>query len=183
MSIPNAITILRIMMVPVLAWLVIRGSYGVAVWVLLGAGISDAMDGFIARRFNQSTELGSLLDPLADKFLILVSVFVLAWIGLLPWWLAAVILLRDLVIIGGAVIYYLCAGGIKMDPSTPSKVNTLVQTCLIFLLLGNAAGILPVADLLPAIFGLALFTTIFSGVHYVVVWGEKGAALKTKSDR
>jgi len=183
MNIPNSITILRVMLVPVLAHFLLHGNYSAAIWVLLGAGISDALDGFIARRFNQLTYLGSVLDPLADKTLIIVSACVLAWLGLLPWWLTAVIVLRDLIIIGGAIAYYLRAGAIEMTPTIPSKVNTFVQTCLIFLVLGNAAGITGVAGWLPALFGFALFTTAFSGVHYIVLWGRKGAELKTKADR
>lgn len=170
------------MLVPVLAYLLLNVNFRAAVWVLLVAGISDALDGFIARRFNLLTYLGSVLDPLADKFLIIVSAFVLAWIGLIPWWLTAVILFRDLIIVGGAISYYLRAGGIEMNPSFPSKMNTLVQTCLIFLVLGNAAGILRVEGWLTAMFGCTLFTTVFSGLHYVVIWGKKGAELNTRSD-
>jgi cardiolipin synthase len=182
MNIPNTITMLRIMLVPLLAYFLIRGNYGAAVWVLLGAGISDALDGFIARRFNQLTYLGSILDPVADKFLIIVSACLLAWLGLLPWWLTAVILIRDVIIIAGAIIYYLRAGRIEMNPSIPSKVNMLLQTCLIFLVLGNAAGIIGATGWLPGLFGFALFTTTFSGLHYIVLWGRKGAALKPKSN-
>jgi len=183
MNIPNTITMLRILLVPLLAHFLLLGNYGAAIWVLLGAGISDVLDGFIARRLNQLTYLGSVLDPLADKFLIIVSACVLAWLGLLPWWLTAVILIRDLIIVAGAIVYYLRAGGIEMNPSIPSKANTLVQTCLIFLVLGNAAGIIGATGWLPGLFGLALFTTTFSGVHYIVLWGRKGAALKPKADQ
>jgi cardiolipin synthase len=183
LNIPNTITILRLLLVPVLALLLLRGSFGAAIWVLLGAGISDALDGFIARRFNQLTYLGSVLDPLADKCLITVTVLTLSWVGLLPWWLTAVIVLRDLVIVGGAVAYYIRAGGIEMSPTIPSKVNTLVQTCLIFLVLVIATGMVQAAGWLPALFGLALFTTLFSGVHYIVLWGRRGAELKPKAGR
>jgi cardiolipin synthase (CMP-forming) len=180
MNIPNTITMLRVILVPLLAGFLLCGNYGAAVWVLLGAGISDALDGFLARRLNQLTYLGSVLDPLADKFLIIVSACVLAWTGLLPWWLTAVILIRDLVIVSGALVYYLRAGGIEMKPSIPSKVNTLVQTCLIFLVLVNAAGIIRASGWLPALFVLTLFTTAFSGVNYIVLWGRKGAELKQR---
>jgi cardiolipin synthase len=183
MNIPNTITMLRVMLVPLLAWFLLCGNYGAAVWVLLGAGISDALDGFIARRLNQLTYLGSVLDPLADKFLIIVSACVLAWLGLLPWWLTAVILIRDLIIIAGAIVYYLRAGGVEMNPSIPSKVNTLVQTCLVFLVLGNAAGIIRTTGWLPGLFVFALFTTTFSGLHYIVLWGRKGAELYRKPAR
>lgn len=183
MNIPNTITILRVMLVPVLAYLLLHGDYRAALWVLLAAGISDFLDGFIARRFNLLTYLGSVLDPVADKFLIMVSAFILAWIGLIPWWLTAVIMLRDFIIIGGAICYFIRAGGIEMNPSFPSKLNTLIQTCLILMVLGDAAGILRLEGWLPTMFGCALFTTVFSGLHYIVIWGKKGAGLKTKADR
>jgi cardiolipin synthase len=179
MNIPNTITILRIIVVPLLVYLLINGSYTGALWLLAGAGISDALDGFIARRFGMTTYLGSILDPLADKLLITVSALALAWTGLLPWWLAVVICLRDLVIVVGATAYYLRAGKIEMSPSIPGKLSTFLQFLLIFLLLGNAAGLVHAARALPALFVLVLLTALFSGGHYMLVWGRKGAALKS----
>jgi cardiolipin synthase len=181
MNIPNTITILRIMVVPVLVYLLLQGEYCASIWVLLGAGLSDALDGFIARRFNLCTDLGAVLDPLADKILIIASVLALAWGRLLPWWLAFVIAARDLIIIGGATAYYRRAGRLEMSPSIPSKLNTFVQICMVFLILGIASGMVKTAGWLPALFGCALFTTVFSGMHYIVVWGQKGAALKKKA--
>ncbi len=177
MNVPNAITILRIMLVPVLVYFVLHGGYGAALWVLLIAGISDALDGAIARRFNLRTDLGALLDPLADKALIMASVPALAWKGLLPWWLAVVIISRDLIIIGGAIAYYLRAGQLQMAPSIPSKVNTFVQICLVLLVLLSAADIVRAAGWFPLLYGCAFATTIFSGTHYVVLWGQKAAKL------
>jgi cardiolipin synthase len=183
MNIPNTITVLRIMMVPVLVYLLLYREYRAAIWVLLAAGLSDVLDGFIARRFNLCTDLGSILDPLSDKLLVVSTVLALAWRGLLPIWLTVVVVMRDLIIVGGATAYYLRAGRIEMAPSIPSKVNSFIQICLIFLVLGTAAGMTQTAGWLPLLFGCALFTTVFSGVHYVVVWGQKGAALKAKADR
>jgi len=180
MNIPNTITLLRIVMAPLLVYFLLQGAFHAAIWVLLGAGISDALDGFIARRFNLRTYLGSVLDPLADKLLIIASVVTLAWIGLLPWWLVAVIAFRDLIIIAGATAYYLRAGSIVMEPSIPGKMNTFVQFCVVFIVLGNSAGMVQATGWLPALFGFALFTTAFSGVHYIVLWGRKGAELKAR---
>lgn len=177
MNIPNAITMLRIILVPVLVYLLLHGEYRAAIWVLLVAGLSDVLDGFIARRFNLCTYLGSILDPLSDKLLIVSSVLALAWQGLLPLWLTVVIVVRDLIIVGGATAYYLRAGRIEMAPSIPSKVNSFIQICLIFLVLGRAAGMTQTAGWVPLLFGCALFTTVFSGVHYVVVWGQKAKGL------
>jgi cardiolipin synthase len=181
MNVPNAITILRIMFVPLLAYLLLHGEYRAAIWVLLVAGLTDALDGLIARRFNLCTDLGAVLDPLADKLLIITSVLALAWVRLLPGWLAIVIVARDMIIIGGATAYYLRAGQLHMNPSLPSKLNTFVQICMVLLILGRAAGMVKAASWLPVLFGCALFTTIFSGIHYIVIWGQKGAALKKKA--
>lgn len=182
MNVPNLITVLRIMAVPFLVFLLLHGGYRAAIWVLLGASLSDALDGFIARRFNLCTDLGAVLDPLADKALIIASVLALAWRGLLPWWLAVVIVARDLIIIGGATAYYRRAGQIKMEPSFPSKLNTFAQICMVFLILGNTAGMVETAGWLPALFGCVLFTTVFSGGHYIVVWGRKGAKIRMNSE-
>ncbi len=182
MNLPNTITVLRILLVPLLVYLLVHGEYRRAVWVLLAAGASDALDGFLARRLNMRTELGAALDPLADKLLMVASVVALAWVRLLPWWLAVVIVGRDLVIVGGAAAYFLYAGGIEMKPSVPSKLNTVVQICLIFMTLGAASGMGQAADLLPALYGATLFTTVFSGVLYIVVWGEKAAKRKVKGE-
>lgn len=177
MNIPNTITVLRIMVVPVLVYLLLHGEYRTAIWVLLGASLSDGLDGFIARRFNLCTDLGAVLDPLADKILIIASVLALAWGRLLPWWLAVVIAARDLIIIGGATAYYRRAGQIKMNPSIPSKLNTFVQVCMVFLILGTAAGMVNASGWLPVLFGCTLLTTVFSGLHYIVVWGRKAKRL------
>jgi cardiolipin synthase len=180
MNVPNAITLLRITLVPVLAYLLLYGNYGAAIWLLLGAGLSDALDGFIARRFNLCTSLGAVLDPLADKILIITTVLALAWVRLLPSWLAIAIVARDLIIIGGAIAYYKRAGQLQMNPSIPSKMNTFVQICMVLLILGTAAGMVNAAGWFPVLFGCTLFTTVFSGIHYILVWGKKGAMLKKK---
>ena len=181
MNIPNTITILRMGLVPVLVYLLLQGNYRAAILVLLVAGLSDALDGFIARRFDICTDLGSVLDPLADKILIIASVLTLAQRGLLPLWLTAVIVIRDLIIVGGATAYYLRAGSIEMTPNITSKLNTFILVCLILLVMATAAGMTHGAAWLPVLFGCALFTTVISGVHYIWVWGQKGAALKKRA--
>lgn len=183
MNIPNVITLLRILLVPALVYLLLDGAFGGAIWLFLAAGLSDALDGFIAKRFNLCTILGALLDPLADKLLVVSSVIILAWLGLLPWWLALTIISRDVVIIGGAVPFYARAGRLEMAPTILSKLNTFVQLTLIFLVLGQAAGIVQAARWFPFLFGLAFFTTVVSGVHYVVVWGRKAGTLPARTEK
>lgn len=178
MNIPNTITVIRMLLVPLLVYLLLHGAFGAAMWVFLAAGVSDALDGFIARRFGRFTRLGAVLDPLADKLLVVSSVLVLARLGSLPWWLALTIVARDLLIVGGAVAYCLRAGRLEMEPSVPGKMNTLVLVSLIYLVLGQEAGLVRVSGWLPVLFVLAFLTTVISGGHYVVVWGKKAHALK-----
>ncbi|HEX8960208.1 MAG TPA: CDP-alcohol phosphatidyltransferase family protein [Geobacteraceae bacterium] len=176
-NIPNAITIVRILLVPALVCLLLHGAFGWAIWIFLAAGLSDALDGFIAKRFSLTTRLGAILDPLADKLLVAASVIVLAGLGFMPWWLALTAVSRDVVIIGGAIAFHVRCGRVEMAPSVLSKVNTFIQLLLIFLVLGHADRLVRAERWLPVLFVLAFLTTVVSGVQYVVVWGRKAGAL------
>jgi len=176
-NLPNFLTLCRILLVPVILMALVRGGYGTAMWLFLAAGVTDALDGFIARRFGLVTRLGSFLDPLADKLLVVTSVIVLAVLGKLPWWLAAVIVTRDLLILGGACSWYKKTGDLQMEPTMLSKVNTVLQIALIYLVLAQGAGLARVDSWLNPMFGLALCTTVVSGMHYVVVWGRRAREL------
>ena len=177
MNLPNLLTCLRILMVPVILVLLARGEYGAAMWLVLAAGVTDVLDGFIARRFGLATYLGALLDPLADKILIVSAVVVLARSGLVPWWLAAAVIGRDLVILGGAAAWYRKARRLDMEPTLLSKANTFVQITLVYLVIAHGAGLIRIAPLLPVLFILALVTTVVSGIHYVAVWGGRARTL------
>lgn len=173
MTIPNMLTALRIVLVPALITFLLDGNFRAALTVFLVAGVSDALDGFIARRFNQQSRLGSFLDPLADKLLVVTSSLVLAAIGQLPWWLALVIVGRDLVIVAGAVAYYGRTGTLEMDPSIASKTNTFVQISLILVVLAHGAGMEFLGVVLKPLFVLALAMALVSGGDYMVVWGRR----------
>lgn len=177
LNIPNLLTLLRIVLVPVLAWLLLQHAYAAALAVFLAAGISDALDGFLARRWNQFTPLGAMLDPIADKLLTLTCVGLLAWQGLLPLWLALALVVRDLVIVAGAAAYHRLAGGLEMEPTRLGKLHTLVVFGLFALVLGNAAAVVATPDQMLPLFGLALLLTAASGLHYIWVWGRKAARL------
>lgn len=177
MNLPNLLTILRIMLVPAILAEIARGGFATAFGLFLAAGATDFLDGFIARRFGLATRLGAILDPLADKVLIVSSVLLLAWIGRLPWWLALAVIGRDFVILAGAGAWYRKAGRLPMEPSWPSKTNTGVLVLLVGLVIAHGARLFPVAFALPSLFLLALATTLFSGLHYVAVWGRRARAL------
>lgn len=174
-NLANALTLLRVLFVPVLVYLLQRGAYGPALWVFLAAGLSDALDGFVARRFNQMTYVGAVLDPIADKLIIVSTVVMFAWLGLLPSLIALLVVARDLTIVGGAVCYRVVAGPVDMSPTSLSKFNTFVQIAMILLVLVQAAGLAEISAWLPFVYGLVVATTITSAAHYIWVWGRKAA--------
>ena len=171
---PNLITFARLLSVPVAVWLIINQRFAVAFWLFLLAGISDAVDGFIAKRFRAKSELGAYLDPLADKAL-LVSVFVtLGYAGAVQSWLVILIVFRDLLIIGGALLYATMIRALRMQPLWISKLNTALQIALAAALLAKAG--FDFADGFTEILvHVVAATTILSGAAYVVKWGFKAA--------
>jgi cardiolipin synthase len=138
MNLPNLITVARILLVPVTVWLIINEQFLLAFLAFIAAGISDAVDGYLAKRLNQATELGAYLDPVADKAL-LVSIYVT--LGLrehLPAWLVILVVSRDVLIVGGMLLAWLIGRPIQIRPLVVSKVNTVGQ----ILLAGTVLGIL-----------------------------------------
>jgi len=178
LTIPNILTMGRMALAPLVALFLIRQEYGRALWGLLAAGVTDGLDGFIAKWFNQASRLGAILDPVADKFLMLATVLALTWTGLLPLWVTIPILLRDVVIFVGALAYYRRAGAIEMSPTILSKANTCAQIGLLLLVVATHAGIIPAGRILFPAFMVVLATTVSSGVQYVVIWGRKAARLR-----
>jgi cardiolipin synthase len=127
MNLPNLITIARLLLVPVTVWLIISGAFGFAFLAFIAAGISDGVDGAIARRWGWRSELGGYLDPLADKAL-LVSIYVaLGILKFLPTWLVILVVSRDILIVGAVILSWLLAKPLRMQPLVISKVNTAAQ--------------------------------------------------------
>lgn len=171
--IPNIITVFRLLLIPPVAWAILNGRYKLALVLFFIAGVSDGLDGFLARVFHWQSKLGSFLDPLADKILTLVCFFCLAWNALLPWWLFAIVLLRDIIILGGATAYHLVTHALEMRPTFVSKFNTALQIVVILAVLySNSISALP-ADLIRAMFYLMLISTLVSGLIYVLLWSKK----------
>ncbi|MGH8671635.1 MAG: CDP-alcohol phosphatidyltransferase family protein, partial [Burkholderiales bacterium] len=135
-------------------------------WLLAIALPTECLDGYLARRLDQSTRLGAVLDPLADKLLIGSLALLLASQGLLPAWLAGAIVTRDVVIVGGALSYHFLIEEVPMTPAQLSKLNTGLQLSTLFLVLVGAAGWMNIASLLPAAFMLTFVITVSSGIHY-----------------
>ena len=132
MNIPNTLTVLRIVLVPVIVILLIQGEYGKALICFIIAGVTDGLDGLIARSLNQMTVVGAYLDPLADKALVISMFATLAIVGVIPGWLAVVVISRDCIILGGILVMTLMSIDLEIKPSFVSKVNTTLQLFTIF---------------------------------------------------
>ena len=170
---PNIICLIRLALIwPIVAALH-AGHDLVAVAVFVGAAVSDGLDGYLAKRFNWTSELGKFLDPLADK-LLLVTVFVEgAWLGLMPWWLTAAVVARDVMIGLGALIFHLWIGPLHGRPTVISKVNTAAQLVYVMLVLLHAGLGVPPHEILDVCALLTLATTLISGVHYIMAFTRR----------
>ena len=172
MTIPNLITIARLLGVPLIVWLMIADRFVEATVLFIVAAISDAADGFIAKRFGATSELGAYLDPIADKAL-LVSVFVtLGFKDVLPAWLIILAVSRDLFIIGGLLLSYLLGNPMAVRPLWVSKANTAAQILLIALVLGERSGVAVFQPFLAAAVLAVAALTIASAAAYLIEWAR-----------
>ena len=164
---PNFICLIRLVLIwPILTWLQ-AGQYRMALALFIVAAASDGLDGYLAKRFDWISELGKFLDPLADKAL-LVTVFVeAAWLGLVPWWLTAAVVARDVMIGLGALIYRLWFGPLHGRPTRFSKINTAAQLFYLMLVMLNAGFGGPPREVLAGTALVTLTTTVLSGLHYL----------------
>jgi cardiolipin synthase len=167
---PNLICLARILLIwPTLTALQ-DGRYGLTLLLFGIAAISDGVDGFLAKRYQWTSELGKFLDPLADK-LLLVSMFIAAaWLGIVPWWLAAASIARDVMIGVGALIYRLWFGPLHGKPTIISKINTGVQLSYLLLAIAAAAFSLPPREILDVLALAAFVTTVASGIDYLALF-------------
>lgn len=173
---PNALTLFRmIAVVPIVYWL-LTGKYQAAFILALLAGLSDLLDGFLARRFGWLTHYGGVLDAWADKLLLVSATLTLAWLGHLPWWLAGLILIRDLVIICGGYYYHFFIERITVTrPTLISKWNTLFQILLVVTAMLGLAYPQWSGPWTTWLVYLTAATTLASGVQYVVIWSGKAS--------
>jgi cardiolipin synthase len=170
LTIPNFITIARLVAVPLIVWLMIEDLYLMAALVFAIAGLSDAIDGFIAKKFGQESTLGGYLDPIADKAL-LVSVFVtLGFKGVLPLWLIVLAVSRDILIVGAVILSWMMEKPVMMRPLWISKLNTAMQIVLVAVALGEQAGVVMFGKIIPAGIAVVAATTVLSAAGYVAHW-------------
>ncbi|MCD6319153.1 MAG: CDP-diacylglycerol--glycerol-3-phosphate 3-phosphatidyltransferase [Candidatus Desulfofervidaceae bacterium] len=165
MSWPNLFTILRLLLTPILTIFLINQRLDLATGIFFIAGITDALDGFLARRLNQKSNLGACLDPIADKVLLSTSFVLLSWYHHIPYWLAVVVLSRDVFILMGALLLFLFNVRFEVKPSLLGKATTLSQIVTVMAVLINTQFQIP-PFFLPLLFIFTLFLTIGSGLQY-----------------
>jgi cardiolipin synthase (CMP-forming) len=169
-TIPNLITIARLLLVPLIVWLMISGQSGAAFVLFIVAGVSDAIDGFLARTFNLRSTLGTYLDPLADKAL-LVSIYIsLAVLAEVPLWVVILVVSRDLFIVGAVVLSWMLDQPMEMRPLIISKLNTVVQIVLAAVVLGDLALGADLGTLRMLLVYLVGLLTVASAAVYLVDW-------------
>lgn len=170
---PNIISFLRILLVAPIVWALLNHRYDLAVVLFVIAGISDGVDGYLAKRFGWESRFGGVLDAIADK-LLLVSTFIVLWLlTVFPLWLVALIIMRDLLIVGGGVIYNLKVEKFNAEPSLMSKLNTVLQIIL------ATVGVLSLGliDVSPVVIDVLTWavaiTVVMSGFGYANTWGRR----------
>jgi len=168
-TVPNQITFLRFVLIPVFFICLFYQRYGWALFLLVTAAVTDALDGLLARWLNQKSELGTFLDPLADKFLLSGSFVVLAFKGVLGWWLTILVLARDVIMMATAVVILLVVGPRTFPPSLLGKLTTVLQILLVLLVISAATFQAPLLHAAERglVYAVAA-ATIVSGVHYSI---------------
>lgn len=181
MTIPNLISVFRLFAVPLIVWLITIQQYSMAFWLFLLAGVSDGVDGFIAKQFNQASELGAHLDPVADKVMLVAVFLVLGIQELLPLWLVILVISRDLLIVGAVILSWVLHQPIPMRPLMVSKANTVAQIVLICLVMGAMAFELDLLSLISLTVFLVAALTSLSTLAYVLDWFRHMASVENKS--
>lgn len=173
---PNAVSLLRIALVAPILLLILDGRFGWALGLFFVAGFSDGIDGYLAKRFDWHTRLGALLDPVADKLLVAGTFITLAYTQHIPVWLAAVVILRDVVIVGGATAYNFVVKPVQGEPTKISKLNTALQLLFLLFVLSRAGFGWPDKISITVLGAAILITVVISGVDYVWSWSRRARA-------
>ena len=170
MNLPNALSLARLLSVPIIVWLLLVGAYTPAFIVFVLAGLSDTVDGYLAKQFDMHTEIGRYLDPIADKTL-LVSIYItLGHQEVLPVWLVILVVSRDLLIVGGALLAYTVSQPRRPTPLFISKINTVLQIGLAATVLGNIAFSVGAESVIIVLVYAVAASTVMSGALYIRNW-------------
>jgi cardiolipin synthase len=172
-DIPNLITVVRILLVAPVGWALLQQQYLLALTLFFVAGVSDGLDGFLAKQFGWTSRLGGILDPLADKALLVTCYAALTWIELIPAWLLVLVVVRDLVIVAGAVIYNFRIERLDADPTLISKLNTLLQILLVLLVITQQLNDWFAPVLATVLIYAVTVSVVWSGLDYIITWGRR----------
>jgi cardiolipin synthase len=170
LSIPNLITLGRILLVPVVVWAIAAGQMKVAFLLFLVAGLSDLIDGFLAKQFGMATELGAYLDPLADKAMIVSIYVVLAIVGAIPLWLVILVVSRDIMIVSAIILSWLIDRPVTLKPLAVSKLNTVAQIVLALVVLASLGYRFQADELIRGLSVLVAALTLASIGFYLAEW-------------
>jgi len=171
--IPNALCILRMLLSVPVAMLLTRGNYELTLWVFAFAAITDGLDGYLAKRFHWTSELGKALDPLADKILLVTAFVTLTVLEIVPLWLAVPVVLRDVAITAGAISYRVLYGPLTdAQPTIISKLNTLVQIVYVLVVVAALALRVQLGVVYVVLATLVIVTTVASGIDYVATYSQ-----------
>ncbi len=174
--IPNLITLLRLLLVVPVAISILRGEFILTLILFAICSISDGLDGYLARRFDCASRFGAMLDPIADKLLLVVTFILVTYIGVLPFWLAAVVIARDLIILTGATVYRILFGEYEFSPTIAGKFSTAFQFILVLMVLVDLSVIDIYQLLMDGAIILVFIVSSVSGIDYVVTWSRKAIA-------
>ncbi len=179
--VPNALTLLRFLLIPLLLVLLTQQRYGAAFAVFVLSAVSDVADGLVARLANACSRFGAIADPVADKLTMLAVTVTLAAQGLFPIALLVAIVVRDAVIVAGALAYHTLFGRYDMEPTILSKLNTGVAFVTLATVLAHAAGLVDGNTAVRGLFALLAMTIVASGVQYVWTWGRRAIRRRAQS--
>lgn len=175
---PNAISLMRIALVAPILWCITEDRFVLALALFFVAGFSDGVDGWLAKRFGWGTRLGALLDPIADKLLVAGAFVTLMITGHIPAWLAGAVVARDVVIVGGAMLYSWLIEPVEGEPTRISKLNTALELLLILFVLSRAAYGWPDEITITVLGAAVLVTVVVSGIDYVWSWARRAREVR-----
>ena len=167
---PNAISIMRIILIVPILLLFVNDEFGWALTLFLIAGLSDGVDGYIAKRFHWNTRLGAFLDPAGDKLLVAWSYGTLAYLGHIPVWLAIIVILRDVIIVSGSFMYHYLVRRLEGAPTRISKLNTALEFMFLVAVIARAGYDWPDKITITILGTSILVTVVISGYDYVAGW-------------
>ncbi len=179
---PNAISLMRIAMIAPILWYIVDEQYGNALILFFVAGFSDGVDGYLAKRFDWHTRIGALLDPIADKLLVGGTFVTMVLTGLIPMWMGVLVVVRDVVIVGGATLYNFLIKPVEGEPTRISKLNTALQLLFIVFVLSRAGFGWPDQIAITIIGASVVVTIVISGIDYVWSWARRARSNGKKTD-